>query len=791
MDQTPPVKYNIYQSSSQSFAAYTAYSNVVFQIGDGWSIDPTTYSANQYTLHSLPAGTYYFRVRAQDSSLTPHEDTNTVTLSITLANTRYNAILTGNVTVNGDLLDWTPLKSFGLQSPDFPTTSTNPVDLAQLWIAHDGTNFYFAYQNNGPTTNGLNAAYELYFDTDTNRATGFRGGTDNFPVGADYLLQGNALYRYTGSTGTDWSWSLVGLASSAVASSNVELTLPRMWFGNPSRLNLFFLSDNSALPGGTLQGQYPNGALHSGGSGAYLTYTLPDAANPIAAGSIAIDGNLADWTRLRSFGADLQETVISATNRIDIAQLWAAHDATNFYFACQNYGPIASNDLNWAYNLYIDTDRNRATGFRGGGNDFPVGADYLLQGATLYQYAGTTGTDWNWIVVGIATWAAGGSNVEYSVPRSWFGNASLLRLFFYGDNSAYGGSTLDLYPDGALAAGGGGDYLAYRITDVSNPVGTGSIAVNGNLSDWTSLLSFGVQSPGLTPTGSNPADLTQLWVANDTSNLFLAYQNYGPTTSGLNGAYNLYIDTDANRSSGFRGGTDNFPIGAEYLLQGSSLYQYSGAGTDWNWTLIGSAASAVASSNAELSLPRVWLGNPELLELFFLDDNPSIGGTIPDVYPRSALQSRGGGVWLTYRVTITNPNADSVGDGIPDWWRAQYFPPGNGSTTNNPGSCAICDPDGDGLSNLQEFLTGTNPTNSASAFRIISVARTGSNIRVTWQCGASRTNIVQSTATLTGSYTNLSSNIVVTGSGDVVTNYLDVGVATNQPTRYYRVHLVP
>jgi uncharacterized repeat protein (TIGR03803 family) len=57
---------------------------------------------------------------------------------------------------------------------------------------------------------------------------------------------------------------------------------------------------------------------------------------------------------------------------------------------------------------------------------------------------------------------------------------------------------------------------------------------------------------------------------------------------------------------------------------------------------------------------------------------------------------------------------DSVGDGIPDWWRAQYFG-GNGTTTNNQ-SCAACDADGTGQNNLFKYVAGLDPTNAASAF---------------------------------------------------------------------------
>jgi hypothetical protein len=146
-----------------------------------------------------------------------------------------------------------------------------------------------------------------------------------------------------------------------------------------------------------------------------------------------------------------------------------------------------------------------------------------------------------------------------------------------------------------------------------------------------------------------------------------------------------------------------------------------------------------------------------------------------------------------YRVRLNqSPNpalADSDGDGIPDSWMQLYFGHPTGLASDH--SCAVDDPDGDGKYNLQEYLTGTNPTNSASAFRVVAVAREGSNIRVTWTTGGGRTNAVQAASDLSGSYSNVSPNIVVQGSGDTTTNYVDVGGATNAPARYYRIRLVP
>src|SRR5262249_42803015 len=60
--------------------------------------------------------------------------------------------------------------------------------------------------------------------------------------------------------------------------------------------------------------------------------------------------------------------------------------------------------------------------------------------------------------------------------------------------------------------------------------------------------------------------------------------------------------------------------------------------------------------------------------------------------------------------------ADSDGDGIPDSWMLQYFGHPTGLASDH--SRAQDDADGDGMSNLQEYLAGTNPLDPQSSLRL-------------------------------------------------------------------------
>ena len=126
-------------------------------------------------------------------------------------------------------------------------------------------------------------------------------------------------------------------------------------------------------------------------------------------------------------------------------------------------------------------------------------------------------------------------------------------------------------------------------------------------------------------------------------------------------------------------------------------------------------------------------------------------------------------------------------------WQLQYF-----GCTNCPQAAANADPLGKGIVNTNQFLLGLNPTNSASMFRIVSVELSNGNsdAAITWTTAGVRTNAVQATDGAPGgdysnNFADISGPIIINGNGDAITNYLDGGAATNGPSRYYRIRLVP
>ncbi len=137
---------------------------------------------------------------------------------------------------------------------------------------------------------------------------------------------------------------------------------------------------------------------------------------------------------------------------------------------------------------------------------------------------------------------------------------------------------------------------------------------------------------------------------------------------------------------------------------------YTGAWRSADVDMIWSKMSEVATSDptalntplgytAQLQWTQIQAAMPDILA--------STGGATPPVYTGAPTQ---GGVRNNFwRITATYPDSD--GDGIPDWLEFSGFTTGGIHYSSNP---FTRDTDGDGITDAEEWATGTNPNDSNS-----------------------------------------------------------------------------
>lgn len=132
---------------------------------------------------------------------------------------------------------------------------------------------------------------------------------------------------------------------------------------------------------------------------------------------------------------------------------------------------------------------------------------------------------------------------------------------------------------------------------------------------------------------------------------------------------------------------------------------------------------------------------------------------------------------------VVNLWLDADGDGMPDGWENLYA----FLNTTNAADAAL-DHDGDGLSNLAEYLAGTLPDDPLSYLKLTSITVGGtSGVQITWGSATNKFYTVQRTAALGGAgvFTNIAAHLPATPPENM---YLDAS-ATNSAAFFYRIQV--
>jgi hypothetical protein len=125
-----------------------------------------------------------------------------------------------------------------------------------------------------------------------------------------------------------------------------------------------------------------------------------------------------------------------------------------------------------------------------------------------------------------------------------------------------------------------------------------------------------------------------------------------------------------------------------------------------------------------------------------------------------------------------NPG-DSNADGLPDSWQLQYF-----GSISDPQAAPNADPDGDGFTNLQEYLAGTDPLDPLSYLKIDTATVAGSTVAVHFTAVAGKTySVLYRNSLATGTWLKLADVAAQPGTGPVTVNDPAIGGTS----RFYRL----
>jgi autotransporter-associated beta strand protein len=563
--------------------------------------------------------------------------------------------------------------------------------------------------------------------------SGIIGGLGSLTKAGSGLLSLTGSNTYSG--GTTISGGMIGFASASGTNTNLGSgsvtvntgAMLRAGYSVTSNQNLSTTANAITLAGGSIfaddANQHLSGAVTVSGSGGVLgsTYNAGNNSAAEADKGLALDGIVSG-----SGALTIQHTRFNTGNSYDTS-----------------FTSFSNNANTYSGTLTI----NENTTASEGGVYLGVNGGTALKNAT------------------IATSAIPGSNLKFGsspvVFKTGLGSATLgaisgsgpLVLTGYDEvNHTYGSDAI------ALTAGGNNASTTY----------SGAISGLGSLSKTgTGVLTLSGASTyaGATTIGGGVLNITGSLGGSGALTV-----NNGGTLAGTGS-----VSRTATVASGGAIAPGNGGAGTLTLSGGLAL----GNGAVLNMELVGTTTSDKLAVSGAFSATGTTTINLAALGSF------AGSGTYPLITGASGISAANFAIGATpagYVCTLSASGGTLNATVMTqqESWRLANF----GTTANSGNAADGADPDGDGLTNAQEYAAGTNPNSAASALRIGQVQASGNDIVVSFATVVGKSYSVERSDTLqSGSWTPVQSGIAGTGSTVQVT---DTNAAA-QTRRFYRV----
>lgn len=243
--------------------------------------------------------------------------------------------------------------------------------------------------------------------------------------------------------------------------------------------------------------------------------------------------------------------------------------------------PAASGGVFSTQTVYINVDNSATTGFASSAK--ATGAEYMIQAGALFHFNGQKQEEWAWEQKGPVATRIEENKIVYVLPSSAIGKPEGgFSLFVSTQNEKW--DALDWAPDSAPLVAGA--PAAAAKPEASPTPGAGGEEVK-RISDPK-----GDAAPEF--------DITGLSYSSNRETVTVTLELANPAGGGI---AHVFIDPDADPSTGYGDGTRN---GADFMIEGASLYRHESAG--WNWKVVGEVKPTVDGTRVTFAIPRSRVG---------------------------------------------------------------------------------------------------------------------------------------------------------------------------------------